>query len=132
MVVFLGGMIVDIVDSAFELSTNALSSDTECELSSWLANNIDKTNMASMSMDTSSGGPYEVYEQSWHCGDDHDDISLCAGFGREHWVGFDVVLLNELGVPVADEICGNSNPPEFVDTTPLMLTMSACSLEKIV
>ena len=36
-------------------------------------------------------------------------------------MGLDVVLLNKLGVLVADGICRNSNPRECVDTNPLGL-----------
>ena len=34
-------------------------------------------------------------------------------------MGLDVVLFNELGVPVADGICRNSDPRECVDANPL-------------
>ena len=73
----------------------------------------------------SFGGPYKVHEQSQHSGDDHDDISLCAGFGRKHWVGFDV-LLNELGVPVTDCICRHSQLRECVDANPLDVKDERC------
>ena len=62
---------MDVADSAFELLTNALSSD-ECKFSSLLAENIDETNMVGVSMDTSSGGPYKVRKQSHHFGNDHN------------------------------------------------------------
>ena len=45
MVVCLGGMTMDMRDSAFELSTNASSSDIECQLSSPSADSIDGTNV---------------------------------------------------------------------------------------
>ena len=119
MIVFLVGMVVDVANSAFELSTRALSLDSECELSFRLVDNIDETNVVDVSVDTSFDGPYEVHEQSQHSGDDHDDILLCAGFGRKHWMGFDIVLLNELDVPVTDGICRNFDPCECVDANPL-------------
>ena len=75
-VVFLGGMAVDVANSAFELPTDALSLDSECELSSWLANNIDGINVVGVSLETSSSGPYKVHEQSQHSSDDHNDILL--------------------------------------------------------
>ena len=121
MVASLGGMAMDMGDSAFELSTNALSFDSVCELFSPSADNTNVSNVLGVSGDTSSHESLEVHKQSQHSGDDHDDIPLCAGFGREQWVGLDVVLLNVLGVPVVDGICRNSNPRECVDANPLGL-----------
>ena len=62
MVGCLGGMTVDVGDNAFELSTNASSSDSECELSSLLADIIDGTNVVGVSMDTSSHKSFEVHK----------------------------------------------------------------------
>ena len=80
-----------------------------------------RTTLTRQTVDTSSHESFEVHEQSLHSGDTHDDIPLCAGFGREQWVCLDVVLLNELGVPVADGICRNSVLRECVDANPLGL-----------
>lgn len=109
---------MDVIDSVFELLTDVSSSDSECELSSPSVDSIDGTNVVGVYVDTFSGGPYGVYEQSQHSGDDHNDIPLCSGFGKEHWVGLDVILLNELGVPVADDICRNFDPHECIDANP--------------
>ena len=54
-------------------------------------------------------------------GDDHDDIPLCVDFEIEQWVSLDVFILNEVGVPVVDDICRNSDPRECVDANPLGL-----------
>ena len=54
MVACLGGMAMDMGDSAFELLTNASSSNSECELSSPLADNTDVPNVLEVSKDTSS------------------------------------------------------------------------------
>lgn len=129
---FLGGMAMDVADNAFELSRDASFSDSGCELSSQSADNIDETNVVSLSMDTSSGGPYKVHKQSQHSRVDHDNIPLCVGFGRKQWVGLDVAILNELGVLVADGICRNYDPCECVDAIPLVSMMLVCSLEKVV
>ena len=114
-------MAIHVGDSSLHLSTNASSSDSNSELSSPSADSNGMTNMMGVFVDTSSHVSFEVHEQSLLSGHDHDDIPLCAGFWREQWVGLDVVLLNELGVPVADGICRNSNPRECVDANPLGL-----------
>ena len=119
MVFCLGKMAMHVGNGSLELSTNASCSDSECELSSTLVDSSNVTNVVGVSMDTSSHESFEVHEQPLHFGDDHDDIPLCADFGREQWVGLDVVLLNELGVPVANGICRNSDPCECVDANPL-------------
>ena len=74
MVDCLGGMTMDMRDSAFELSTNASSSDSECELSFPSADIINGTNVLGVSVDTSSHESLEVHEQSQHSGDDHNNI----------------------------------------------------------
>ena len=117
----LGGMTMDMGDSAFELSMNASFFGTECQFFSPLADFIDGTNVLSVSRDTSSHESLEVHKYSQHSGDDHGHIPFCAGFRREQWVDFDVVLLNELGVPVVNGICRNSNPLECIDANPLGL-----------
>jgi hypothetical protein len=78
-------------------------------------------NVVGVFVDTSFYESFEVHKQSQHSEDDHDDFPLCVGFGRKQWMGLDVVLLNTLGVPVADGICNNSDPYECVDTNPLGL-----------
>ena len=97
-----GGMAVDMGDSAFEMSTNASSSNSECDLSSPSDDTTNVSHVASGSGEPSFHTSFNVREQSQHSGDEHDDISLCAGFGRDQWVGLDVVLLNDIGDPVAD------------------------------
>ena len=120
MVAYLGGMVVNMGDSSFsELSSNTLSSDSEYELSSPLADTIDVINVVGVSIDTSSHASFEVYEQSLHSRDDHDDIPLCVGFRREQWICLDVIIHKELGVIVADDIYRNSDPYECVDANPL-------------
>ena len=104
MVACLGWMAIDMGDSVFPLLTNASSSDCECILSSPLADNIDVPNVLGVFGDTSIHEYLEMNEQSQHFGDDHNDIPLCAGFGKEQWLGHDVVLLNELGVSVTNGI----------------------------
>ena len=113
--------------SSLEFSTNASSSDGECELSSPSAVGNGMTNVMGGFGDTSSDESLEVHVQNLHSGHDEDDIPLCAGFGREEWVGLDVVLLNEFGVPVADGICRNSNPRDCVDANPLVTPMLVCA-----
>ena len=98
---------------------NASSCDSECELSFTSTDGTDVTNVVGVPVDASFHESLEVHEQSLHSGHDHNDIPLCVGFGREQWVGLDVVLLNELGVPVANDICRNSDPRECVDANPL-------------
>ena len=127
MVVFSSEMAMNVGDSAFDLSTNASSSDSECELSSPLADNTDRTNVVGVFVDTSSNESFEVHKQSHHSRDNHNGIPLCADFGREHWVGLDVVLLNDLGVPMANGICRNSDPHECVAANPLVSMVSACA-----
>ena len=112
---------MDMEESAFELWTNVSSSDSEYKLSSPSADSTDGTNVLGVFGDTSSHEYLEVHEQSQHSRDDHDDIPSCANFRKEQWVGLDVVLFNELGVPVANDICRNSNPHECVDANPLGL-----------
>lgn len=46
------------------------------------------------------------------------DISLYASFSREQWVGLDVVLPNDNGVPVVNGICRNFGPRECVGANP--------------
>ena len=111
-------MALPVAYSSLELSTIA-SSYGECELSSPSAGSNGVPNVMGDFVDTSSHESLEVPEQSLHSKDDHDDIPLCAGFGREQWVGLDVVLFNEGGVPVADGICRNSDPRDCVDANPL-------------
>ena len=112
-------MAMHVGDSSLELSTNASSCDSECELFFTSTDGIDVTNVVGVPVDASSYESFEGHEQSLHSGDDHDDIFLCASFGREQWVGLDVILFNELGVPVAHGICRNSEPRECVDANPL-------------
>ena len=83
MVVCLGGLAMDMGDSAFELSTNVSSSDTKCRLSSPSADSIQGTNMLGVSVDTSSYESLEAHEHFQHSGDDNGHIPLCAGFRRE-------------------------------------------------
>ena len=132
IVAYLGGMAMDMVDSAFELSTNALSFDIECDFSSLSTDSIDGTNVLGVSGDTSSHESLEVHKQSQHSKNDHDNISLCVSFRREQWVGLDVVLLNELGVLVANGICRISNPRECIDINPLDLDdIGVCILNSL-
>ena len=112
-------MALPVAYSSLELFTIASSSDGECELSSPSADCNGMPNVMEEFVDTSSHESLEVHEQSLHSRDDHDDIPLCAGFRREQWVGLDVVLLNDLGVPVVDGICRNSDPCDCVDANPL-------------
>ena len=114
-------MAMHVGDSSLELSTVASSSDGECGQSSPLTCSVQETYFEGVPQDSSSDESFAVQEQSLHLGDYDDDIPLCAGFGREEWVGLDVLLLNEAGVPVADGICRNSNPRECVDANPLGL-----------
>src|ERR1700738_4390413 len=107
-------MALPVAYSSLELSTIA-SSYGECELSSPSAGSNGVPNVIGEFVDTSSHESLEVPEQSLHCRDDHDDIPLCAGFGKEQWIGLDVVLFNEGGVPVADGTCRNSDPRDCVD-----------------
>ena len=47
-------------------------------------------------------------------------------------MGLDVVLFNEVGVPVADGICRNSDPRECVDANPLGLDdVGVCILNSL-
>jgi hypothetical protein len=116
MVACLGGMVVNVGDSSFELLSNALSLDSKYELSSLLVDTIDVTKVVGVSMDTSSHESFEVYKQSLHSRDDHDDIPLCVGFMmREQWMCFDVIIHNELGVIVTNDIYRNFDPCECVD-----------------
>ena len=119
-----GGMAMYVGESSLELSTYASSSDGEFPLSSSLTGSVDKKNVDVVSPTTSSHESFEVHKQSLHLGEDHDNIPLCAGFGREQWVGLDVVLLDEAGVPVADGICRKSDPRECVDANPLDLHLN--------
>ena len=57
----------------------------------------------------------------------HNDIPFCVGFRLEHWMGLDVVPLSKLGVLIADDICKNSDPHEYVDANALVSTMWACA-----
>ena len=132
MVACLGGMTMDMGENTFELPTNASSSDTECQLSSPSADFIDGTNVLGVSGDTSSHESLEVHEQSQHSRDDHGHTLLYADFGREQWVGLDVVLLNDLGVPVVNGICRTSDPRECVDANPLGLDdVGVCILNSL-
>ena len=79
MVVCLDVMTMDVRDSAFELSTNVSSCDSECEFLSPSVKAIDGTNVVGVSLDTSSHESIKVHKQSQHFRDDHDDILLCAG-----------------------------------------------------
>ena len=125
-------MATHVGDSSLELSTDASSSDGECEQYPPSAGSVDETNVEGVSQDTSSHESFEVHKQSLHMGEGHDDILLCAGFGREQWVGLDVVLLNDVGVPVADDICKNSDPRECVDANPLGLhDVGVCILNSL-
>ena len=121
LVVCLGGMAMHVGDSSLELSANASSSNGKCELSSPSAGSNGITNVMGVFVDTSSHESLEVHEQFLHSGDDHDDIPLCASFGREQWMDLDVVLFNELGALVADGICRSSNTRECVDANPFGL-----------
>ena len=100
---------MDVGDNAFEMSTNALSSDSKWELSSPSSDTIDGSPVPS-GPDTSSHTSFIVRDQFQLSGDEHDVIPLYAGFERDQWVGLDVILLNEFGDPVADGICKNSEP----------------------
>lgn len=47
-------------------------------------------------------------------------------------VGLDVVLLKEFGVPLANDICKNSDPYECVDANPLGLDdIGVCILNSL-
>ena len=130
--VFVGGMAMHGDGSSLELSTDGSSSVRECELSSSSAGNFDDTNVGGVSLRTSSHDSFQVRDRSLHSGVDDDDIPLCAGYGREKWVGLDVVLLNDLGVPVANGICRNSDPRECVDANPLGLhDVGVCILNSL-
>ena len=104
---------------SYELTTDRSSSGGECILSSSSAGSIDDTSVKGLLLYTSSHDSFGMHDQSLHSGEDHNDIPLYVGFGREEWVGLDVVLLNELGVPVANGICRNCDPCECVDANPL-------------
>lgn len=80
---FEGGMAMYVGGSILEYSTDGLFSVGECELSSSLSNNFDDTNVRGVSLYTSSHNSFEVHDQFLHSGEDHDDIPLCAGFGRK-------------------------------------------------
>ena len=130
--VCVGGMAMHVGDCSLELSTDALSSDGECEQSSLSAGSVEVTNVEGASQSTSSHGSFEVHNQSLDIGEGPDDIPLCAGYGREQWVGLDVVLLNDVGVTVADGICRNSDPSECVDAKPLGLhDVGVCILNSL-
>ena len=43
----------------------------------------------------------------------------CEGYSREQWIDLDVVLVNGCGVPVADGVCRNSNPTDYIDANSL-------------
>ena len=105
--------------SSLELSTNASSSDGDCEQSSPSAGSHGMPNAMGGFVEASSHEAFQAHEESIRSGDDNDDIPFCAGFGREQWVGLDVLLFNEVGVPVANGICRNSDPRDCVDANPL-------------
>ena len=67
MLASLGGLAMDMGDSAFELSTNASSSDTECRLSSPSEDYIRGANVLGVSGDTSSHESLEGQEHSIVC-----------------------------------------------------------------
>ena len=108
-------------DSSLDMTTVALSSDGECEQSSQVTGSVDERNVEGIFQDTSTHESFEVHKQSLYLGDDHDDIPLCVDFKREQWVSLDVLILNEVGVPVVDGICRNFDPRECVDANPLGL-----------
>ena len=112
-------MAVDMGDSAFEMSMNASSSNSECDLSYPSDDTTSVSHVPSGLGEPSFHTSFNVREQSQRSGDEHDDIPLCTGFGRDQWVGLDVVLLNDIGDPVADGICRNTDPRECVDANPL-------------
>ena len=90
-----------------------------------LADNTDGTNVLGVSRDTPSYKSLEVHKQSQHSGDDHNDIPLCATFGKEQWMGLDVVLLNEFGFLVANDIVKTRIPMNVLMLTPLVMMMLA-------
>jgi hypothetical protein len=49
----------------------------------------------------------------------HCPILNCAGLSRASWVNLDVVLLNDIGVVVAEGICRNTHPQDCIDENPL-------------
>jgi hypothetical protein len=95
------------------------SSVHEFELSSSSADNFDDAHVDGVSLFTSSPGYFQVHDRYGNSDVPDDDIHLCAGYGRDKWVGLDVVLRNDLGVPVANGICRNSDPCDCVDANPL-------------
>jgi hypothetical protein len=102
-----------------ELSTDGSSSVDEFELSSSSADSFDDAHVDVVSLLTSSPGSFQVHDRSGNSGMPDNVISLCAGYGREKWMGLDVVLRNDLGVSVANDICRNSDPRDCVDVNPL-------------
>jgi hypothetical protein len=105
--------------SSLEMPTDESCYGGESELSSSSSGSFDDTNVESVSLYTLSPESSEEQDQSQHPVEVNVAIPLCAGFGREQWVGLDVVLLNDAGVPVANGICRNSNPRDCVDADPL-------------
>jgi hypothetical protein len=116
---FLGVMAIHVGAGSLKLSTDGSSSVDEFKLSSSSAGNFDDSHVDGVSLFTSSPGSFQVHDRSENSGVRDDDIPLCAGYGREKWVGLDVVLRNDLGVPVANDICRNSDPRDCVDANPL-------------
>ena len=123
---------MDVGDSAFEMPTNASSSNNVWELSSPLANTIDISHASIGPGDPSFHTSFKVRQQSQHSGNEPDNILLCVGFRRDQCVGLDVVILNEFGDPVADDICRKSEPRECVDANPLGLDdVGVCILNSL-
>ena len=118
--------------SSLEVSTDGSSSGGECEVYSSSSGSFDDTNVEGVSLYTSSNYSSKVHDQSLHFGEDNDDIPLCVRFSREQWVGLDVILLNDVGVPVANGICRNSDPRDCVDANPLGLNdVGVCILNSL-
>lgn len=87
MVACSSGMTLDAGDSAFKMSTNVLSSDSEWELSSPSSDTIDRP-PAPSGPDTYFHTSFIVRDQSQIVGDEHDDIPLCRLWeGPMDWLG---------------------------------------------
>lgn len=46
------------------------------------------------------------------------DITFYEGLSREHWVAFDVVILNNNGAQVADGFCIKYGPHGYINVKP--------------
>jgi hypothetical protein len=63
MVICLGGMVAYVGDNSLELSTNASSFGSECELSSPSVDTLHVTNVVGVSVDTSIHKSFEMHKQ---------------------------------------------------------------------